>query len=824
MILRSVTVESFGALADRTLELAPGLNVILGPNEAGKSTLFQAILHTLLTPSRLGRREFKALQPFLPAGGGDTIACSLRLSHGEGAYRLRRSWGAAQEALLVLPDGARLTDDGGIAAVLGELLPAAAGTLRSVFFTYQSGLPDTLKELDPQALRSLQDLLRTAVLESDGVSVAGFQALLEERYRQYFDHWDEAAGCPEGNRGIERPWASRKGRILRAYYGWRSELQRHRETLRLEEEYGRLARELEELACARSETEDFLRRYEQAAADAEERARLENELQATELAAGRTQEDYDRWPVLLARRTALAGEIPELEARRAALEGESRQAQAYEEGRRQRERLERAAERQTRLDEARKAAATGAPLAREQLEEIRAAAAAIQRIRAELLPRPLQVTVESRGELPLAVEELESPPLPPGPSSAEAPSGVEHRLAPGQSLEVRSSGALRLTHPEWTLTVRADSEAEAARREELRRQESRLARLLKECGAADPAGAEEAARRHEQLRLAVEHARRELQEELQGQTLAQLEEQAAPAAPAPSRPLGAILQELASAGADLQRRREEEERTGQELAGLEKTYGNREALLDRVVELRSRRNAAAGRLASLAGIPEGFPEAGAFLEHYRRQRGRLEELRGQHAGKAVECARAEERMPQESSEEIGARVLEQERGFQRELRRGQAVSRIRRTAAAILAAVDPSGFRGFAELLSGYAREMTGGRYADVPVAETVPTGLRRGDGTVLSPELLSAGTRDALFLSLRLSMAEMFLCGREGFLMMDDPLVDLDPERQALAASALRRFADLEQGRQLLLFTCHPAHAQRFPGARLLELAPPQV
>ncbi len=47
---------------------------------------------------------------------------------------------------------------------------------------------------------------------------------------------------------------------------------------------------------------------------------------------------------------------------------------------------------------------------------------------------------------------------------------------------------------------------------------------------------------------------------------------------------------------------------------------------------------------------------------------------------------------------------------------------------------------------------------------------------------------------------------------------MDLDPERQERASAVLARFA-ARPGRQLLLFTCHPAHAARFPAARLVEL-----
>ena len=43
MILREISLVPFGGLSDTNLEFQDGLNVIQGPNEAGKSTVFNAI-------------------------------------------------------------------------------------------------------------------------------------------------------------------------------------------------------------------------------------------------------------------------------------------------------------------------------------------------------------------------------------------------------------------------------------------------------------------------------------------------------------------------------------------------------------------------------------------------------------------------------------------------------------------------------------------------------------------------------------------------------------------------------------------------------------
>jgi len=105
---------------------------------------------------------------------------------------------------------------------------------------------------------------------------------------------------------------------------------------------------------------------------------------------------------------------------------------------------------------------------------------------------------------------------------------------------------------------------------------------------------------------------------------------------------------------------------------------------------------------------------------------------------------------------------------------------------------------------SEYLRVLTGGRMLRV----WTPLGDRtlrvdQADGRTLAVEALSRGTREQLFLSLRLALADWF--ARRGTrlpLILDDVLVNFDSQRAEAAARLLHRFA--EDGHQLLVFTCH--------------------
>ncbi len=84
--------------------------------------------------------------------------------------------------------------------------------------------------------------------------------------------------------------------------------------------------------------------------------------------------------------------------------------------------------------------------------------------------------------------------------------------------------------------------------------------------------------------------------------------------------------------------------------------------------------------------------------------------------------------------------------------------------------------------------------------------------GATKRPEELSRGAAEQLYLCLRLALASEFGRRAEPLpLVMDDVLVNFDPERARAMAVELAQFAEQ---RQVLLFTCHPETARLFQEA----------
>jgi exonuclease SbcC len=154
--------------------------------------------------------------------------------------------------------------------------------------------------------------------------------------------------------------------------------------------------------------------------------------------------------------------------------------------------------------------------------------------------------------------------------------------------------------------------------------------------------------------------------------------------------------------------------------------------------------------------------------------------------------------------------------FNLRLKAAEVLVRIQKATSKLLDRLDRGIYEPFVALVSRYLATLTDDRYRKISAEAAVPEGVLRRDGRAISYDLLSEGTKDLFALAVRLAMAEFFLGSGEGFLLLDDPLVDLDPQRRERAAGILAEFAGKYQ---LVLFTCQPAHAALFEEARQIEL-----
>ncbi|NSW57322.1 MAG: AAA family ATPase [Armatimonadetes bacterium] len=117
MILERIRVQRFRGLDDFSADFAPGLNVVRGPNEAGKSTLQAAIISLLFDKPALAPTALNGVKSWR-AEAAPVLSGVISVNGEE--YLLTKDF-EAREGVLTLPDGTRITDEKKIAAKITEI-------------------------------------------------------------------------------------------------------------------------------------------------------------------------------------------------------------------------------------------------------------------------------------------------------------------------------------------------------------------------------------------------------------------------------------------------------------------------------------------------------------------------------------------------------------------------------------------------------------------------------------------------------------------------------------------------------------------------------
>ena len=271
-------------------------------------------------------------------------------------------------------------------------------------------------------------------------------------------------------------------------------------------------------------------------------------------------------------------------------------------------------------------------------------------------------------------------------------------------------------------------------------------------------------------------------------------------------------------------------------AGDAEEFRRRAALYGQRRELEAQRDKRLGSLSRLSGPSERLAVFRASLaasdqdllrdeirvlsDRIDTLNSRRDELNQEHGGNATEVDRL---AAEEESSELRIRrnvLMEKLREDAREWSRLTIASVILdRTQRKFEQERQPNVIRYAEEFFS----KVTGHRYTRLyaPVGERTIT-VTHVSGRNRRPEELSRGTREQLYLALRFGLIREFGEHAERLpVVVDEALVNFDPERASLAASA---FSSLSETNQVLVFTCHRAIADTFAdvGAHVVDIGPP--
>jgi exonuclease SbcC len=805
MIIEKVIINTFGGLSNREIDLQEGINVVLGPNESGKSTIYNAIESALFIPSKFTPAKLKKqMGRFIPVGGGDTIEVTIHFKRQGSQYMLRRRWGPSGSSSLTLPDGSIVADDDAIQDVVKECLQVPEGTCKTVMMTYQTGLSKTIRDIqeDRETIASLGDLLRKAVMEMDGVSVDAFKAHIEDSYSEFLGRWDIGANYPEGNRGIENPWLKGAGTITQLFYEKEKVRKAFEAAVEYEKDLDDMNKRISDLTRGMVEAESYVRSNKPLKEDAVKRRQIEADLKGIGLEFEKLERINRDWPVTESKINERNKKIPELENNETKLNGERGEAESYQKGKALLDQYTRVEKKKQAVDVANEGLEKVMKLSDEDLRAMIEAFNSKNRFETALSAGKLSAKFTAKKDVELEIQK-----------------GLEEKFRSKtkarESFDFRVNGRFLLSHPEWDLEVTSGEVDYEEILEQYKKAKSNVENLLQKFNAKSLEEAEASNTTYKTALATLEKAKYNLEEELGELTYEDLKEKARELnVKKPGKELETILGQLADTKAEIKGLRAELAELQERYGGYAKEFGDQSKLLEKLAEVAGAKKERQKALELLKPLPADVQDVLDFISQYEEMESRLKVLTEERNKLIQERIRLEGKAPDRSVEEFERDLAEAERKFSAELRKGMAIVRIKETMDHLLKEMDSITYKNLEKDVSDLLQKMTEGRYQDVVMEEVTPNGFRMNNGVVMPYDYLSTGTKDILGIALRIAITKQFLGQKEGFVILDDPLVDLDPVRQQATAAVIKGFSE---DKQVIVLTCHPAHAELLGGNRIV-------
>lgn len=787
----------YAGMLDQEISFRSGMNVVLGDNETGKSTMITGLYDTLMTRSKIdGRKDRYFVDSRFPTNGGNSIDGEVRLTVGGQKVTVKKEWtkgNSGPRTVLVTESEGRFTGAEAESRIR-ELLSYGAGIYDHIvfgrqnnesaildwYFDFMAGNPDKAAGEDVSRARKKISEAFSAV---SGISEEEYERRLDEKLDGLGSHWDFSRQAPEGGRGLRNPWAKKVGRILQAYYALEGKRQEAAQAQEAFQAYSQMKARLGQLQQQREELEGKARELQ----TQESSAALMSSRQSLERDIKRLEQALQAWPALnqeLALLTALKQEgdeqqnrarkkelIQNLEKVRA-LNGQRAELlkiveplKSVEQDAKECRRMLADGERfQAAMGSGRLHASIAmhggytARLTGANGETVEVAAALEQDVDGFA-----KIDIPGVGEITVAPQDLDIPALERQIKSCHTAAGeimAKYGVSELAALEKKEDifrGAMK----------------------NLDRLDADLARIP---GHDDPDGLEQA------VSDIVVHDGMPMREDLDSAVRAALQDRRERTMPERIAVVESVLR------------------------GYERDYASISNLAEQAEKQRK-------ELDELSSKLRGLPPLTLSVEEFNRQKREISiRLNGENGNAGIvkeiekligDLSLKEKAVDDINLDEIEADTRELEQDFERSQKLYAQYSRIKEDFQR-LKKEQGDQFTAFYDRFNEYLDIVTGGQ-----VRLEEGSTLKSGSHSLAAKELLSRGTKQTVLLAFRLALLRFYYQDEPGVIVLDDTLLDMDPGRRRNSAALLREFA---KDNQVIFTTCDPAVADML-GGNLVEL-----
>lgn len=789
MIIKKLSCERFAGVQDAEIRFEKGMNILLGANESGKSTLADLLYHLFFQDVKLDGRKDKAfLDTYFPKGteaDGDIIDGTVHFETEKGAFKLYKEWAAGGNICrLTLPEGTRISKPADIRRRLSEELQYGRGIYDEVIFSSQKRQPALLaglldakkdKKNEQTAMQELSATIGKAVMETGGVAMDRVEQKLQEHLEACAGHWDLDADLPQGGiqRGIRNPWKVGCGSILTAYYAMETAADNQRTTEELEKNLEAIQRKRRAAKLAKQDAEAGVDRFREFQGMITSRNHLQTMLADRHQALDTMNRAAAHWPRLEADRN-----------RARALKQALEDAALYELFREVQDLQDQRKEMLDRL-EAIGVIDAGAVRETEQLSQ------RIRSLEARINGLNLAANLKLLGDTPVSVvSAVTGQPLDTGDGSFPITEAIEITVPGVMQLQLMPKGI--------------DLDQVLA---ELTPAKARLADLFQTYGVDSP---EQLRRNFEEamaLRSNAELLTNRIDSLLEGRAWSDIQTAAAALSPDTDTtahvkaeirslcgpaPVDGFLGQLEG-----------------KIQAYQDQYTGLEALAEQISGVKQEIEAYTAKLAAAADIPEEYrriTDADAHLAALKQAAARWDAV----CDELNEDLRRNQLPPDSrSAEEYAEEYRQLKERFEAEKDRYRRWKHIHDVFIRLKGQEMGNPTQDIQAHFQDYLTALSDGTIRlndmDEKLRSTMVSGKSR-----LTSSILSEGTKDTISLAFRLAMLEHLFPDGGAVVLFDDPFTDMDPRRTAQACRLLQRFA---QRNQVLFITCDEKYTDLLSG-----------
>lgn len=806
MRLSSFKTDVFAGISKRQVEFDKGLNVIIGPNEAGKSTLIEAIYATIFQEARLRMnlgvdKDFKAR--FMPYPTGEYINGILEFIIDGEKYKLKKEWGKEHSTVLELPDGQILKNSDRIKRKLKDLFVFGRASYGNIVFARQRDVKQAVERIigNDDIVHTVSSFLRKAVMELDGISVEHLRSRLGEEIDNLVKRWDLNNDRPDNpNRDINNPYKVGYGEIYEAYINKVSIERKMKKALEMEEQLAGLSRELQALEEERQGLKTEIEQMAEIENDVVKRASLEPEIKRLKEKTGTLKRLNREWPVRADELVRKKEELNNLDKSLKELSREKSRAREKARLNESRSILEKINRLKKEMQEKYQERQEIKQITIEDIKEMESYQDIIKRNKAAMEAGTLLGVINSACDQVILTRGLAE--------QEEIEAGVEFKADGYLHLVIEGIVDVEIKSGE----IDFDS-----LRREYQLAQSKLDKLLSNFGVKSINEARRKREDYNRLTSELNNLNQQIKGLLDGRKYEDLQEEAGKLNEMEFvRDEGTVEKELDRVNKERSKLLAEIKSLEDRINSWQEEYGDVDKLFELMVSIGTELKAIKGQLTGLAELPDQYDTAEGFNSSLTRLRKKKEELDDRFTSKREELRDIMAAMPEESYEELLISRQDYRKRFDRLQKKARDLIKIRVVLHRKLAEMDNNSFDPLVDLFSRYLSILTAGNYqiGDVNNNFQLKIVNEKNSSLPVDINLLSFGTYDGVALAFRLALLEQLFKDREGFIILDDCLVNLDPARKKEAVTLINKFAEKYQ---VIFTTCNPDTADSL-GGRVIE------